>query len=514
MESDLLALHWMEHASVFSHAIGNLRTKNSYTDATLACEGHFYPVHKFVLSTCSQYFNAIFEWTPCINPVVVINNVTCKELEALLDFMYMGEVSVKESLIPDVMRAAECLRIRGLSIVDDENTKPYLKSKNKSDIGGPPRKRKRTSSSKKKCTAAGSDKIKACDRFESNGHLSPPPASISGNKYSNEGEMNHTEDHVPDLTSAHHSQRNPTETENQTSDLPNILAPNNTPSNFLQAHTSSSPQPHLTDQAGKSVPPPSKPNINQHSHNSPPHRPTQSHPCALDLSSHEHTSKVSMNTAVEVIKSGKMEIKQTKPSVQQPHNVVSSEEIPDLLDSLVDMRPLYDTKTEPEDEVATLHAVEPNDNLYEFSEEMPSVSAASSQQEVRLPKGPAASGSSKKKDQHSMEENPALKCSVCNKQFQKKDSLTRHMRTHNKEPYTCNQCSFISPSYRASLDHKKKEHGTPHKCTLCDFATQRPYSLKRHMAHHDKPHQCPECKFRASTLNLLEKHMKKMHEKK
>lgn len=27
MESDLLALHWMEHASVFSQAIGNLRTK-------------------------------------------------------------------------------------------------------------------------------------------------------------------------------------------------------------------------------------------------------------------------------------------------------------------------------------------------------------------------------------------------------------------------------------------------------------------------------------------------------
>lgn len=333
----------------------SLLLQSSYTDATLACDGHFYPVHKFVLSTCSQYFNAIFEWTPCINPVVVINNVTCKELEALLDFMYIGEVSVKDSLIPDVMRAAECLRIRGLSLVDDENAKSHLKSKNKSDISGPPRKRKRTTSAKKKCAMVSPDKIKtSCESFEANGHLSPPPTSVSGNQYTDDEEMKH-EDPAPELT-PHHLHRNPQEAESQAVDLPSTLAPSSTSASVLPAPASSSPQPHHADQPGKSVSPP-KPSVNQHSHISPPQPPAQSLPCAIDLSSHEHASKITMNTAVEVIKSGKMEIRDTKPLVQHAHNVVSSEEIPDLLDSLVDMRPLYDSKPEAGEEVATLHAV-------------------------------------------------------------------------------------------------------------------------------------------------------------
>lgn len=331
--------------------------QTSYADATLACEGHFFSVHKFVLSTCSQYFNAIFEWTPCINPVVVINNVTCKVLEILLDFMYTGEVSVKESLIPDVMRAAECLRIRGLANVDQDNTKPQLKSKNKSDIDGPPRKRKRTASSKKKSTPASSDKTPtSCEVSESNGHPSPPPTSVTSHQCSNEGEMYGT-DLVPDLTFTHHTQKTPIKADDQDVDLPNTLAPNNTSSNFLQAPMSS-PQSPLADEPVQSMPPPSTPTISQHSHISPPHPPTQTyHQCALDLTAREHTSEVSMNTAVEVLKSGKVKIGKTKSLIPQAHNEVSAEEIPDLVDSLVDMQPLCDPKPEPEDEVATLHAV-------------------------------------------------------------------------------------------------------------------------------------------------------------
>lgn len=330
--------------------------QGAYTDATLACEGHFYPVHKFVLSTCSQYFNAIFEWTPCINPVVVLNNVTCKELEALIDFMYIGEVSVKESSIPDVMRAAESLRIRGLSIVDEENTRPLFKSKNKSDIGGPPRKRKRTSSSKKKPLAAGSDNVASSRELsEANGHLSPPPTSNSAYQNCNDGEGNHT-DHVPNPTSAHHSKKNLSETDNQdnASIFPNTLVPNNTPPKFLPPHLSSSVQ---HEQPAQSLPSPPKPSMNQHSHSSPPHQPIQSLSCALDLSSHEHTSEVSINTGDEVMKSGKVETEQTKPQISQDQKVVTSEEIPALLDSLVNMQPFCDTKSEPGDEVATLHAV-------------------------------------------------------------------------------------------------------------------------------------------------------------
>ncbi|KAK7076047.1 hypothetical protein SK128_024779 [Halocaridina rubra] len=130
MDGEHFALHWMDHKNIFSQAIKGLRGKDTFTDATLACDGHFYPVHKFVLSTCSEYLGNIFDWTPCVNPVIVINNVTSAELEVLMDFMYNGEVNVKEDMISGVLQAAQCMKIRGLCVVDDERQKTPVGGKN------------------------------------------------------------------------------------------------------------------------------------------------------------------------------------------------------------------------------------------------------------------------------------------------------------------------------------------------------------------------------------------------
>ena len=127
--------------------------QEAFTDATLACEGKFFPIHKFVLSTCSEYFSAIFEWTPCVNPVVVINNISCNALESLLDFMYKGEANVLESNIQEVMKAAECLHIRGLT-VKNFFTSP-IKSRSRSPVEEPVRKKKRSVTKSKKSYSPG-----------------------------------------------------------------------------------------------------------------------------------------------------------------------------------------------------------------------------------------------------------------------------------------------------------------------------------------------------------------------
>lgn len=85
---------------------------------TLACEGKFYPLHKLVLSTCSEYLEQIFEKTPCKHPVIVLNDIKCSELEALLSYMYAGEVSVPQSTLSLLIRAAELLQVKGLAVPD------------------------------------------------------------------------------------------------------------------------------------------------------------------------------------------------------------------------------------------------------------------------------------------------------------------------------------------------------------------------------------------------------------
>ncbi|XP_063612797.1 longitudinals lacking protein, isoforms H/M/V-like isoform X1 [Penaeus indicus] len=149
---ELLSLKWNNHRSTFLHILGVLRDKQSYTDVTLACDGKFYSVHKLVLSTCSDYFCAMFEKTACKSPVIVLKDIKCEDLEALLDYMYLGEVNVRQSDLASLIKAAENLRIKGLAVPDDEpsNKVPATSAPNRAEparreggIGSPPAKRKR-----------------------------------------------------------------------------------------------------------------------------------------------------------------------------------------------------------------------------------------------------------------------------------------------------------------------------------------------------------------------------------
>lgn len=119
MAEGMLSLSWNNHSSTFTHTLATLREKERYTDVTLSCEGRFYPVHKLVLSTCSEYFMRMFELTPCKHPVVVLQDVKSKEMEALLSYMYAGVVSVAQSDLPQLIKVAEALQIKGLAVPDE-----------------------------------------------------------------------------------------------------------------------------------------------------------------------------------------------------------------------------------------------------------------------------------------------------------------------------------------------------------------------------------------------------------
>ena len=85
------------------------------------CEGSFSPSHKLVLSTCSEYFEQIFEKTECKHPFIVLTGIKPQELEALLTYMYEGSVNVTQDQLRGVMKAAECLQIKGLAVPDQES---------------------------------------------------------------------------------------------------------------------------------------------------------------------------------------------------------------------------------------------------------------------------------------------------------------------------------------------------------------------------------------------------------
>lgn len=84
-------------------------------DVTLACEGHSIKCHKVMLSACSSYFEELLSQNPCQHPIVLMKDLRFWEVQALVDFMYRGEVNVTQDKLPSLLAAAEALQIKGLA---------------------------------------------------------------------------------------------------------------------------------------------------------------------------------------------------------------------------------------------------------------------------------------------------------------------------------------------------------------------------------------------------------------
>ena len=68
----------------------------------------------FVLSVfvfCSPYFQRIFCETPCKHPVIVLNDLKGWEVQAIVDFMYKGVISVDQEQVASLLNAAESLQV-------------------------------------------------------------------------------------------------------------------------------------------------------------------------------------------------------------------------------------------------------------------------------------------------------------------------------------------------------------------------------------------------------------------
>lgn len=77
-----------------------------------------------MLSTCSEYFENMFEHTPCKHPVIVLSEIHWEELEALLSYMYAGYVNVAENNLTRLIKVAELLEVKGLAVPDEpENSR-------------------------------------------------------------------------------------------------------------------------------------------------------------------------------------------------------------------------------------------------------------------------------------------------------------------------------------------------------------------------------------------------------
>jgi len=116
-------LKWNDHHSIFFSLAESLCRSSLLTDVTLATSDQTFPAHKLVLSVCSSFFRDLFS-KPEMNmnqSVVYLKDVSSRQLEMLLNYMYRGEINVEEGDLVKLLQTAKGLGVKGLSEVDDQN---------------------------------------------------------------------------------------------------------------------------------------------------------------------------------------------------------------------------------------------------------------------------------------------------------------------------------------------------------------------------------------------------------
>nr|CAD7256453.1 unnamed protein product [Timema shepardi] len=114
-DTEQFSLRWNNFHSNLSSGFHALLQGEDLVDVTLAAGGNFVQAHKIVLSVCSPYFKELFKVNPCKHPIVIMKDVGHKELISILEFMYRGEVNVRQEELASFLKTAESLQVKGLT---------------------------------------------------------------------------------------------------------------------------------------------------------------------------------------------------------------------------------------------------------------------------------------------------------------------------------------------------------------------------------------------------------------
>ena len=111
---DKFDLTWHTFSTHGQDLFKNLMETQEFTDVTLISDDqHQYRVHKFILSACSSVFREILLNNP-LNSSVYLRGIFHEDLEAILQFIYLGECSLNHTRMNEFLDVAKNLDIKDI----------------------------------------------------------------------------------------------------------------------------------------------------------------------------------------------------------------------------------------------------------------------------------------------------------------------------------------------------------------------------------------------------------------
>ena len=98
----------------------SFRNDEAFSDVTLVSEdGMQARAHKLVLGSSSKFFRNTFLRNPHQQPLIFLKGVEFKNLEGILEFIYLGETSIEEKDLDSFISLSRSLEIKGLEDPED-----------------------------------------------------------------------------------------------------------------------------------------------------------------------------------------------------------------------------------------------------------------------------------------------------------------------------------------------------------------------------------------------------------
>ena len=101
------------------------------SDVTLACDGYEVGAHKTIVSASSLFFREVIRKSKHPNPYIYLKGVNKETLEAILKFIYNGEVTARSSNLENLVDVANELQIEGLMVENSKTNEKTTFSRNR-----------------------------------------------------------------------------------------------------------------------------------------------------------------------------------------------------------------------------------------------------------------------------------------------------------------------------------------------------------------------------------------------
>ena len=140
----IVNLSWTDFQNNISAFVSSVQHNQAFLDVTLVIEDDYQiSTNKVVLSASSLFFRKILAKNVHPHPLIYLRGIAAEDLESIMDFIFNGEVKIKQDRVSSFMSVAEDLQVKGFleefvvqneSLVKvQESNKKYVKMEEEED---------------------------------------------------------------------------------------------------------------------------------------------------------------------------------------------------------------------------------------------------------------------------------------------------------------------------------------------------------------------------------------------